>query len=347
MAQQTSPDSIRSFLTWVWAGILIAGGTLFLLISTGLLPYAGPIEPVLAGGIAAISLPFWGRWLARREGWAAITAWVLFALGGLTLVLYLTPGRELLVVVALLGTLTVPLTAAYFMNHQRWWLLILAYVALALGVMLTLYTLGVKREAMAGVLVLSIALPLWVVGATSPRARWALFPAALLSGAAVIVLVFLVLLPPGSAAFFIALNVMMAAVCFGTWFVVRRLDWAMWLAVAFVGAAALSFWFPSMTNWALAALALGGYIVYRQVRGTMPATASGSQASAPAASTPVPPGKVATRPASSGSAATPASTPPPSAPAATPPPPPVVTGPPPGIEFRPLDPFKDRKRDED
>src|SRR5688572_11239108 len=99
---QTSPNSIRSFLIWVWGAVLIAGGALYWAISTGILPYSGSWLPVIAGASAVVGLPFAGRYAAKREQWSLITAWVFMALGGIIAVLHFFPRSPQLMVAAAL-----------------------------------------------------------------------------------------------------------------------------------------------------------------------------------------------------------------------------------------------------
>lgn len=338
---QTSKEDIRAFLTWVWGGVFILSGGLFLGLTTGLLPYKGPLLPVLAGAAGAISLPFIGRWLARgHERWALLTAWTFLALGGALLALYLNPQHEQLMLAELLGALALPLLIQGVRGQGRWWTLIPGYLVLLLAILVGLTALSVSLETLAGAGLIALAVPLWVLYFANRKAWASLAVAAPLTVFGLGTLLFFTVLEPGSQAFYILLNSVLAALFAALWIGGRsferrvgmkifRLDWALWLTAGFAGAGILSVWFPSATNWGLLILVMGLYILYRQVGGKQPQPAVSSPTVIQGKAQPVPPVSTGT------------SQPPPQAP--EPPPPAAPAGPPPGVEFRPLDPFKDRR----
>jgi hypothetical protein len=329
---QSSPESIRSFLVWVLGGVLILGGAAYLVINMGLIPYTGSPLPVAAAGISLISLPFMGRWLTKRENWALVTAWVFLALSGSVLVLYVSPAQQL-VVVFMLAALLVPLIVAYFADRQRWWLWIPVYLLVLAGSYVTLTALNLELEVMVSAAIFAVAVPFWGMLVLSQSARWAIIPAAILTIAAGLVLLFFSVLQPNTMAYFVVLNGVLAAAMLGLWVAARRFDWAMWLAAAFAGAAVLSIRFPGPTNWALVALVIGGYLIYKQIGAGRKALPSTTAAAAPQTSQPAAPA-VQSQPATPISAV----------PAVTP-----LTAPkglPPGVEFIPLDPLKGRKSDD-
>lgn len=346
---QTSPNSIRSFLVWVWGAVLIVGSALYWAISTGAIPYSGSWLPVIAGASAVVGLPFLVRYTVKREWWSLITSWIFMALGGIIAVLYLFPQNPQLVVAAALTGIAIPLGGAYFVDRRRWWFIVPAYLLLTAAALVILTALSAPLEALAGAVVVATALAFWGTVLLYPQARWAMIPAIILTVAALIVLVFFVILEPGTSAYFIVLNGTLAAAMFATCFMVRRLDWALWIGVGFTAAAVVSYWYPNPANWALIALALGGYILYRQTRASRPVSAipASSTSAVPATrppaqtSTPTPTSTAVPQitPASSTAAIVPPAQPTPE------PPPPAVKGPPPGVEFIPLDPLKGRKKD--
>lgn len=328
----TSPNSIRSFLLWVWSGVLILGGGLFFALSTGLIPAQLPILAVAAGGVAAISLPFLFRWAATREGWAVLAGWIFIGLGGALAVMYFTPGSEQLVLVAVLTVIAVPLIVAYLVDRERWWLLIPAYILIAAAILIVLTALHINLMILAGLAFLAVVVPLWVVGALNSQARWLLLPAALITAGALIGAVYFALLQPGTVVFYLALNGTLAALGLTAWIVNRKLDVGLWLAGAFAAAAIASIWYPSPATWGIAALVLGVYLQVRMMRGRKQAGSSTiSQTTSSASPTPA--------------ASQPVLNPP--IPATPPPSVPVSKGPPPGVEFIPLDPFKGRKKEEE
>jgi hypothetical protein len=332
----TSPDGVRSFLAWVWAGLLIFAGLIFLGFNTGLIRYEGPLQPLIAAGVAAVALPFLGWRIAHPQAWwALLTAWIFLAMALLLVVIGLQLPPHLIAVTAAVEV-AVPFLAMFVGDRRRWWALIPAYVLLAGAALTALTMLHVSPPALAAFALLAAALPFWLAFIVNRSHWWALIPAGVLSLFGVGMLILLSLFQISNNAFFVILNATLALVFGILWIAVRRLDWALWIAIGFAGAAVLSIWLPSGTNWALIALTLGLYIAYRQVRRPAAAqtTTSVSTAQPPA------------QPAS-------AAPPPPAAPVVIPPPdsesvsesPPPPTRP--VVEFRPLDPFKDRRPDDD
>ncbi len=342
MTLPQSSDSIRSFLAWTWGGFLMIGGALFLVFNTGLVAYSGPLLPVVAAAVAAVGVPFLGRWVlcGRRDTWALLTAWIFTSLSLLLVVLYLAPREPQLVLSTLLIVIALSLFVLSGMNRWRWWLLLPAYLLLALGGLVALTALNVGLEVLAGAALLMASLPLWLILALSRRGVWVAAGAGLLSVAGAGILVFFNILEPGTRTFFMVLDVTLGAALIALWLLGRalqrrtgiqgmELNWALWLAAGLAGAAALSYWYPSAANWGLSALALGAYIIYRQVTRT---TRQQRQVAPPAASMP------AATPAATGSS--------PAAATQPAPPPPTPAGPPPGIEFRPIDPFQTTRPDD-
>lgn len=355
---QVPTKNVRSFLAWVWAGVLVAVGGAVLAGSTGLLP-AGPEGSVLlvaAGGMALLSIPFLARWLVHRdERWAIVTAWVFLGLAILLGVVYLQPPAGQVIAIVALGEIAAPFAVAYFTDRRQWWALIVAYGLLILGILVALTLLGVTLEILGALALVTIALPFWVVYLTNRAEWWALIPAGIIGTMGVVLLVLFSLTQTVSGSFFIVLNVVLAGVFAALWLTLRRLDWALWLAFGFGVSAILSVWFPSPLNWGIEALVIGTYIAYRQVRsGRRGATVS--QAASQSVSPPPP------------------VTPPPAQAPVPAPPSPAVSAPgmspqnadaaataraqaqaegqmpverKPLVEFRPLDPFKDRKADEE
>lgn len=346
---QPAPRSpqIRSFLAWVWAGLLIVAGLGFVALNTGLIRYSGPLLLPVAGALVLLSVPFFARWLARRaEWWALITGWVFFALALLLGVIFLNPSPPQLVGVAALIELALPFGVVYLANRRRWWALIAAYALAALAGLLALTMFTAAPSALAAFALLAAALPFWLVYMLNRANWWAVIPAGALSAIAVLLLVAVSVLQLGSRGLAVVLNAAIALVCLAVWLTVRRLDLALWLAIGFALAAVMSVWFPPGTGWAVVALIGGVYIAVRQIIAARKRqTAAQPPQAAPAA-------------------------PPQPAQAAAPPAPPVVTaaappaapaglqadreatqsqqrgaGSAPVVEFRPLDPFKKRREE--
>ena len=222
-------------------------------------------------------------------------------------------------------------------------MLIPGYLLALLAILVGMTALNVSLETLAGAGLIAVAIPLWVLYFVNRKAWASLAVAAPLSMLGLATLLFFTVLEPGSQPFYILLNGVLAALFAAIWIGGRsferrigmrvlRLDWALWLTAGFVGAGVLSIWFPSATNWGLLILVMGLYIITRQIVGNkpQPAVSASGPTVVQGKAQPVPP-------------TTPASTPPPPQAAPEPPAQPAPSGPPPGVEFRPIDPFKDRK----
>jgi hypothetical protein len=342
MAQaQTPSKGARSFLAWVWAGVLIVAGLAFLASNFRLYTPGNALILVVAGGTAALSVPFLARWLVKRQDWwALITAWVFFAIAVLLGVIFLNPRAGQVAGIVALLELGAPFAVTYFVNRKHWWALIPAYAMLILGSLLALTTMDVPLELLGSVALLAIALPFWVIYIADRQQWWALIPAGGIGAIGTVLLVYFSLAQSVGGVFFIVLNTALAAAFLALWLAFRRFDWALWIAVGFAGAAVLSIWYPSAVNWAVLALMLGIYIAYRQIRPAQRAPVAVAQASTQPTPVPPPPPPVPPAPPS------------PAAPVGAQadkeaPPPGVIPGESkPLIEFRPLDPLKGRETDE-
>lgn len=353
---QTPDNGIRSFLAWVWAGVLIVAGMVFLAMNFGVAGVGSLLGPIFAAGVAALGIPFLARWIVhRKETWAIITAWVFFSIAILVGLLILEVHPVQLIGIVALLEIGAPFTAAYLFKKENRWMLIPAYVMLALSVLLALTMLHLSTEILGAVGLLTAALPFWVIYINNRTNWWALLPAGIIGllGSGMLVLFSLAQQPSG--IFYVVLNAMLAAVFVAVWLAFRQFDGALWIASGFTVAAVLSIWFPSTRNWAVLALALGLYIAYRQIDAAQKKTATAKQAgtqSAPSAPAPPPPAQ--TQP--SQPAAPPAQTPSPGVSpqaidkAATAKAQESGTAPPersPAVGFRPIDPLQDRTGDED
>lgn len=358
---QTPPSNNRvmPFLAWVWAGMLILGGAGYFALTSGLIAYGGPLLPIVAGASALLALPFAVRWLVHREEWwAALVTWTFLSIASLLLLVFLRlPADQIVGMVALLEV-ALPFAALFAADRSRWIMLLPAYVLVVLAGLLGLTAFGVPLATLGAFALLATALPFWFAYMVNKMLWWALVPAGLFSLLGVGLLGYMALTASGQAVgFYVLVNAALAVVSLAVWLTVRRLDWAIWLAVGFALAAALSIWFPSGANWALVALTLGLYIAFKQIDASykrkmaargQAAPAQSQQPAPPAASSPAPPAPTA-------QPAAPAS--PPTAPPAAPMSPPDIDraaseGQPvpsrkPVVEFRPLDPFQSQPDDED
>jgi hypothetical protein len=376
MVQSPPPKrpSAGPFLAWVWAAALILGGAAFLGFSTSLIPYEGSLLPVLAAGLTLLAVPFFARWLASKDDWwAPLTAWVFFAIAILLVVIWASPRYSQIVAAAALILIAFPFAVAAMRNHKRWWAFIPAYALVALAFLILITIFGFDPRSLLPFALLLVALPFWLAYLIDHRHWWALVPAAAFSAISVIIIISYAITHAPTGWFWVLLNAILAVVCLAFWLTARRFDWAAWLAIGFGLAALVAILVPTAASVATVALVFGLYIAYKQIDASVKAAAAAQPPAAPAPA-----------PASTVPSAPPASTPPapatpkpaptmPSAPTAPKPAPATTpTGvaiqidreattaaqsrqqagtdsatPKPVVEFRPIDPFKQRKEQAD
>jgi len=349
---QTPTNTARSFLAWVFAGLLIAGGAAFLVVTSGLVSYAGPLALLASAASVLLAVPFLIRWLVhRQDSWALISAWVFFAIGALVAVFWLAPDPPQVPGAALLLAVGLPFLVAFAAKPARWWPLIPGYSAAALAALLGLTYFRLTPEVLAAFALLLVALPFWGLYMADRLKWWAMVVAGVFSLLGVGMLAFFSLVSlfrSGSQAFYVIVNAGLGLAFLGLWLAVRRFEWALWAAIGFFASAVASVFLPSSAAWALLALTMGLYIASQQIR-------RGRRA-APAAQASQQP---AVQPQTSAAPAQPAAPAPATPPAAqsqrSVPVNPANEEAPPGghpdqrpvVQFRPLDPLAIKKKQED
>ncbi len=371
MGQSPPPNrpSAGPFLAWVWAAALILGGAAFLGFSTSLIPYQGSLLPVLAAGSALLAVPFFARWLANKDDWwAPLTAWAFFAIAILLAVVWANPRYSQIVAAAALLLIAFPFAVAAMRNHKRWWAFIPAYALVALAFLILLTIFGFNPQSLIPFALLLVALPFWLAYLINRQHWWALIPAAAFSTISVLIIISYAITHTPTGWFWVLLNAILAVVCLAFWLTARRFDWAAWLAIGFGLAALVAILVPTAASVATVALVLGLYIAYKQIDASVKASAAQPPAQQPAQppTTTAPKPAPTTAPSSTpASPATAAPKPAPTNPSALPTTPTGVAiqidreattaaqsrqqagtdsaTPKPVVEFRPIDPFKQRK----
>lgn len=269
----------RLFTPWVLGAALIAGGIAYLVIT--LTGYGGPLEPVLSGLIGLLALPYLGRWLAGRDQWwALIAAYVFFALAVPVLALALLPPVWQLFAAIVLVEIAIGFTAAAFLEPDVAWAGIVAYAAGALAGVLLLSLVLADTVLLGGIAMVLASVPLWVLFARDRTRLWALVPASVVSLLALVLVVAAGVAAVSRAGFLLVLvNGVLAVIFLVLFVVVRRFDWALWLAFATGAGAILAIFFPSGgPGFALFALTMGSYIIVWQIRSTRQSRAAAQPA---------------------------------------------------------------------
>jgi hypothetical protein len=193
----------------VWSVVLILVGVLLLIeVFTDLSPWIW-ILLLAAGGLGAF-----GLYLADRSDYGIlITAYALWAIAILIVLVTLDVLRDDAVAFYVLIAIAIPFLVVFWRDRAQWWALIPAYVLSAVAVMIGLTGLGILDDALVPAYVLfAIAIPFFVVYARDRSQWWSLIPGGIL---AVIGLSFLV--AEGAFAYIGAAVLIVV----GLWFLVR------------------------------------------------------------------------------------------------------------------------------
>lgn len=118
----------------------------------------------------------------RSQKWLLIVVYSMLAVAGLVALLELGVLDDPFVATYVLLAIALPFYYAYFSNREKWGYLIPAYVLTVIGVMVPLIELGVLNDSViATYVLLSIALPFYVVYLRNSKNWWALIPAGILT----------------------------------------------------------------------------------------------------------------------------------------------------------------------
>jgi hypothetical protein len=157
--------------TWVWGGVLIALGGLFLLnrlfdFHTGLL-----IPAVILGGVG---LTFFTVYASNHERWwALIPAYLMWALAAAFTVGSIFPELLGMLLPMALG---IPFLYVYQRNNEHWWALIPAYTMFSAGIIVFVGIVFGGRSV-ASIIMFLLALPFFYVYLRHNDYWWALIPA--------------------------------------------------------------------------------------------------------------------------------------------------------------------------
>ncbi len=261
------------FTAWVLAVTLILGAVAFLVFSLQLVAYNGPLTPIVSMGVGLLSLPFFVRWSIKRdERWALLAWWVFFSLAVLLGILALEPAYSQVLLMLALLQVAVPFAVLFFTDRARWWAAIPAYSLVVISGLVALTIFNLSLEIIGAFALLAVALPLWLLYMLDRSNVWAIVPAAIISGIAIVLLVAFSLFQAAAAEAYVIVNATLAVLSIALWLTVRRLDWAVWLGAGFTASAVISVILPEGT-WAMLALTTGAYIIYRLIRMNRPAKA--------------------------------------------------------------------------
>jgi hypothetical protein len=161
---------------WLWGGLLVALGIVFLL---------GQFLDLMAGFIwAAVFVGFGLVFFAvsRREPkqwWALIPAYAMWCVAALIVMGTMgIPGE--IIGSFVMFAIAFPFLYVYFRNREHWWALIPAYVMVAIGVLILL-TVVLSGELIASYVMFAIAFPFLYVYLHHREHWWALIPGGIMA----------------------------------------------------------------------------------------------------------------------------------------------------------------------
>ena len=163
--------------TLVWGVLLILAGVLLLFeLVADLSPWIWAAALVVGAVVAT------GLYLTDRSDWAMLlTAYVLWAIALLVVLVSLNILRNEAVAVYSQVVIAIPFLAVYWRDRSQWWALIPAYVLIAVAGLVGLIGLGVLDDVLIPAYVMFvIALPFFIVFLRDRRHWWALIPGGIL-----------------------------------------------------------------------------------------------------------------------------------------------------------------------
>lgn len=234
------------------------------------------LENVVAGNVfvflilTAIAAPFLVVFLLdRRQWWALIPAYVLSVIG---LILLLVGEDGELLPVLIMFAIALPFVVVFLLDQRQWWALIPAAVLSVVGLFLLFTLSGDAGEWAPSLILFGIALPFFVIYFLRRDQWWALIPAAVLTSSG-----FIVIIAAGDVSEDTVERLSGALILAGLaltfaylWWKrkVHQTGWAGFpaLVLAAGALAVLLFGLRMEIFWALALIALGGWLLFRGVR---------------------------------------------------------------------------------
>lgn len=173
------------YVNFIWGLVLILGGGLFLASNLGYLENRSP-QLWTAIFTSASLLFFAGYFLNGVQEWGWLFPASIFGALALTIELSELGLQGSVVAAPILASIALPFAVAFVLEpRQRWWALIPAWVMVVLT-SLMLFVERVPGEAVAALILFSIALPFLVVFLVDRSRRWALIPAFVLAAVGMI-----------------------------------------------------------------------------------------------------------------------------------------------------------------
>ena len=176
--ESQSETNNRSFKPhWIWGGLLVILGTLFLLgqVFPGLGAFLWGV--IWAAALGAGGIFMYGIYLSnRKQWWALIPAYVMWVVAGALVIFGMLPFlRGVLIASYVMFATGLPFLYVYIRDNKQWWALIPAYTMCALGMLIPLMPI-LNGFQIAAAWHLAIAVPFLYVYLRNNKHWWALIP---------------------------------------------------------------------------------------------------------------------------------------------------------------------------
>lgn len=157
------------------AYVMLAIAVMISLIDTNIMEDAFIATYVLT----AIALPFLIVFLRdRQQWWALIPAYVMLVIGAMVPLIVGHVLAGWFIATYILTAIALPFVLVFVLDTERWWALILAYILMAVGVMIWLIDIRILRGVgVPAYIAFAAALPFFVAFVRNPREQRPLIPA--------------------------------------------------------------------------------------------------------------------------------------------------------------------------
>jgi|YNPNPStandDraft_1061719.scaffolds.fasta_scaffold47114_2 hypothetical protein len=175
---EKQPENRGRNLNWLWGGVLIVMGLLFLANQLFNFDLTGLIVTL---GFAGTGVIFLAVYLVnQQQWWALIPFYIMEVVAGIIL-LSTTNLEGEIIAMLIMFAIGLPFLYVYLRNRAHWWALIPAYVMFAIGMFVFLALGRMDDNLLVTYIMFAIALPFIVVFLRNRANWWALIPGGIMA----------------------------------------------------------------------------------------------------------------------------------------------------------------------